>query len=197
MSARLPAREKLLVPVVLGLLVAGGGAFLALSRTWQRADVQASGAPSDRVEVTGTAAYPAATALALVVLTAGLAILAAGRRTRRVVGVLVVLVSVGALVMLVPGDDSLDSALREAVEKSPSFTGGNQPDSVVTTGWILVAWAGFVLAAVLGVVAALHGGRWSTMSGRYDAPGARRPDVDPDDPMDLWKAQDRGDDPTA
>lgn len=197
MSSRRLRPEKLLVPVVLGLLVAGGGAFLALSRTWQHAEVQASGAPSDTVEVTGTAAYPAATALALVVLTAGLAILAAGRRTRRVVGVLVVVVSVGALVMLVPSNDSLDSALRDAVEKSPTFTGGNQPDTVVTTAWNLVAWAGFVLAALLGVVATLHGGRWSTMSGRYDAPGARRPEVDPDDPVDLWKAQDRGDDPTV
>lgn len=196
MSPRRPRPERLLVPVVLGLLATGGGAFLALQRTWVHADVQASGAPSDRVEVTGTAAYPAATALALVVLTAGLAILAAGRRVRRAVGVLVVLVSVGALVMLVPGGDSLDSALRDVVEKSPTFTGGNQPDSTVETAWNLVAWAGFVLAALLGVVAALHGGRWSTMSGRYDAPGSRRPEVDPDDPVDLWKAQDRGDDPT-
>lgn len=196
MSPR-PRSERLLVPVVLGLLATGGLAFLALSRTWQHARVVADGLPSDTVEVTGTAAFPAAAALALVVLTSGLAILAAGRRTRQGVGVLVVVVAVGALVMLLVGGDSLGSAFRDAVEKSPSFTGGNAPSQVHSTLWRVVAVTAFLLAAVLGAAAARLGARWPTMSGRYDAPGARTQVTDPDDPADLWKALDRGDDPTA
>jgi uncharacterized membrane protein (TIGR02234 family) len=58
-----------------------------------------------------------------------------------------------------------------------------------------------ILAA--GILALVRGRVWPGMSNRYDRDGAeprpraeRKAVVDPDRPEDLWKALDRGEDPT-
>ncbi len=187
--------RRLYVPVVLGTLAAGGLAFVALGRTWERARVQAEGLPGDVVTVSGSDAYPLASALALVVVTAAIAVLATGGRVRRGVGVLVVVASVGAIVALVDGRDALESVINEAVTASPAFTGGG---SVVrsTASWDLVAIAAFAVAAALGATVAALAGRWPTMSGRYDAPSASSAPAAPETEADIWKALDEGRDPT-
>ncbi len=187
--------RRLYAPVVLGTLAAGGLAFVALGRTWERARVAADGLPSDVVVVSGSDAYPLASALALVVVTAAIAVLATGRRVRRGVGALVIAASVGAIVAMIDGRRALDSTLSDAVTASPAFTGGG---SVVrtTTSWDLVAIAAFVLAAVLGLIVVVFSARWPTMSGRYDAPSASPAPVVPETEADIWKALDEGRDPT-
>jgi uncharacterized membrane protein (TIGR02234 family) len=55
---------------------------------------------------------------------------------------------------------------------------------------------------VAGLLALRYGRLWPGMSGRYERGGAPRPQrrpapVDPDRPEDLWKALDRGEDPTG
>ncbi|MEH3034278.1 MAG: Trp biosynthesis-associated membrane protein [Aeromicrobium erythreum] len=184
--------RNLLAPVVLGLLAAGGLAFLAMSRDWGGTTVRTAGLPPDDVTVTGTTALPLASALALVVLTSGLAVLAAGPRLRRAIGVLVVVVSIGALVVLATGQGALDAAVRDAVEQSPAFAGRRATQGASLGGWAVAAGACFVVALALGVVTTRFGGTWSTMSRRYENPATR-----PDDPDDLWKALDEGRDPTA
>ncbi len=58
-----------------------------------------------------------------------------------------------------------------------------------------------ILAA--GLIALRHGSAWPAMSGRYERDGgpraraARRPAAEPERPEELWKALDRGEDPTA
>ena len=45
-----------------------------------------------------------------------------------------------------------------------------------------------------------YGAAWPSMGGRYERSGApkpRRRAVDPDRPEELWKAIDRGEDPTG
>jgi uncharacterized membrane protein (TIGR02234 family) len=149
------------------------------------------------VSVSGSDAQPLVSALAVVVVAAALAILAAGPRMRRVIGALTSVVSVVAIV-LVPrsGTSGLDDAVRSAAEKSPAYTGPASLGDISYASWPLLAIFAFVVAAVLGVVTIRFAGAWPTMSSRYDAPSARRPAAGASD-TDMWKAMDRGDDPTA
>lgn len=188
---RLLAAVNRVSTVVLALLAGGGLAFLALSRDWATTTVRTQGLPPDDVAVSGTQALPLMSALALVVLTSGLAVLASGPRLRRVLGVLVVLVSVGALVVLATGTDAVTSSLRDAVEQSPAFAGRSPDTDAGWSWWTAVTAAAFVVTALVGIVTARFGGTWSTMSSRYEAPGAVA-----DDPQDYWKALDDGRDPT-
>lgn len=188
--------RRLYAPVVLGVLATGGLAFVALGRTWESARVAADGLPGDVVKVSGSDAYPLASALALVVVTAAIAVLATGRRVRRGVGALVVVASAGAVIALVDGRSALDSAISDAVTASPAFTGGGGSVVRSTTSWDVVAIAAFVVAAALGVVVAVLADRWPTMSGRYEAPSASSAPAVPETEADIWKALDEGRDPT-
>ncbi|MYR57951.1 TIGR02234 family membrane protein, partial [Streptomyces sp. SID625] len=73
--------------------------------------------------------------------------------------------------------------------------------SLSHTGWPYVAAAGGVLLLLAGLLALRYGRSWPAMSGRYERSGAPRPraakPLDPDRPEDLWKALDRGEDPTG
>ncbi len=182
-------------PTVLGLLAAGGLAFLASSRQWVSATVASDGLPSDTIEITGSQALPLVGALALVVVTAALAVLATGGRVRRGVGVITVLAAAGGLWVVVTGGGSIDSAFADAVEQSPAFTGGDVPASSQSVLWPTVAAAAFAVATALGVLTVAVGHRWSAMSRRYEAPTGAAP-TRPTTEADIWKALDEGRDPT-
>lgn len=188
--------RRLYAPVVLGTLAAGGLAFFALGRTWARSKVVADGLTTDTVSTTGADAHPLASALALVIIASALAILAASRRIRRVVGVLAVVVALVGIWIIVQGGDALDDTLTAAVENSPAFTGSNHPDVVEETSWRLVAMVAFAIAAVLGAVTTRLALQWPTMSSRYDAPPVRPSAQQTQDDHDMWKALDEGRDPT-
>jgi uncharacterized membrane protein (TIGR02234 family) len=186
--------RRLYVPVVLVLLAAGGVAFFAASRPWIEATVRAKGLPSDHVSVSGTDALPLVPALALVVVTGALAVLAASGRVRWVVGVMLVLVGIGAALLVATGGSALDDALRDAVRTSSAFTGGNAPDGSRVVVWPVVAGLAFVLAAGLGVLVVRLAGTWPTMGSRYESPtgSVDRPRTE----AELWAALDEGRDPT-
>ncbi|GAA3535056.1 hypothetical protein GCM10022234_34810 [Aeromicrobium panaciterrae] len=188
--------RRLYAPVVLGTLAAGGLAFFALGRTWVRGTVVAEGLSSEKVTATGSDAHPLASALSLVIVASALAVLAASRRVRRVVGVLTVIVALVALSFIVFASGAVDDTLKAAVEKSPSFTGGNLPGDTTRTAWSWVAIAAFVLAAVLGAVTTRFAAVWPTMGSRYDAPPVRPGAQAEHDDNDMWKALDEGRDPT-
>ena len=190
--------RRLYGPVVLATLATGGLAFFAAGRTWAEAEVRAEGLASATVRVSGADAQPLVSALAVVVVTAALAILAAGHRMRRVVGVLTVVVSVAAIVLVPrPGGDSLVDAVRTAAEKSPAYTSPASIGDISYSPWPYVAIAAFVLAIVLAAVTVRLASVWPTMSSRYDAPGAAKQLPVDASSSDMWKAMDRGDDPTA
>ena len=183
--------RRLYGPVVLALLACGGLAFLAASRTWVEATVRADGLPPDRIEVTGTDAQPLVPALALVVVTAGLAVLAASVRVRWIVGVLLVVVGLGAALIVLTGGSAIDSTLANAVRDSSAFTGDNAPEAGRSVVWPAVAATAFVLAAMLGVLVLRMASSWPTMGSRFEAP-ARQAETE----GDLWSALDEGRDPT-
>lgn len=189
--------RRLYGPVVLATLAAGGLAFFAASRTWAQARVSSEGLPAATVRVTGTDAEPLVSALALVVVTAALAVLASGPRLRRAVGALTVAVSVLAIVVAPPsGGQRLDRALQAAAEKSPAFTGAESIGDVSSTPWYVLTVVAFVLAVLLGAATVRWAPAWPTMSSRYDAPAARPSPKDDLSDSDMWKAMDEGQDPT-
>ena len=183
-------------PTILATIAAGGLAFFAASRTWAETTDAAEGLREDVVTVSGSAAEPLVTALALVAVTAALAVLAASPRIRRLVGALVTVVALVALLLVLTRASSVETALRSAVEKSPAFTGSNTPDTSTRTIWPLVTAAAYVLLALLGVVIVRHGPRWPTMGSRYDAPAAHAADTATESDADMWAALDEGRDPT-
>jgi uncharacterized membrane protein (TIGR02234 family) len=189
--------RRLYAPVVLATLAAGGLAFFAAGRTWAESEVTSEGLAPATVSLSGSDAQPLVPALALVVVTAALAILAAGPRLRRVVGVLTVLVAVaGAVSVPRSGSGRLVDALTSAAEESPAYSGPSSLSDISYAPWDLATIAAFVVALLLGALTTRFGPQWPTMGSRYDAP-TRRPVEDDMSDTDLWRAMDDGRDPTA
>ena len=186
--------RRLYAPVVLALLASGGLAFFAASRTWVEATVHVKGLPPDSIAVSGTDAQPLVPALALVVVTGALAVLAASKRVRWVVGILVVVIGLSAAIVVATSGSALDEALDDAVRTSTAFTGSNAPDGRRVMVWPVLAGAAFVLAAALGLIVIRNAGTWPTMGTRYESPAGQAKDARTED--DLWSALDEGRDPT-
>lgn len=178
--------------VVLGLLAAGAVALFAATRAWASATVSTPGLPTDHVSVSGTDAAPILAGLAVVIVAGGLAIVAAGGWFRQLVGLLIAgLAGFAALRALTL--NASGAPLGRALRDSPAYLGGVRPD--VTTGpWAWVAVVAFAVACVLGVVVLARGRQWARMSARYERDAQP---VDAEHEADLWRAQDRGQDPTA
>ncbi len=183
-------------PVVLATLAVGGALVLAAGRPWATTTVRGSGVPDDALDVTGNQAVPLVAALGVVIATAALAVLATRGRWRQGIGVFVVLLGLGAAYLAATAAGATADAVEQAVEASPSFTGGNDPDATSMTPWRWVTAAVGLLAAALGGSIVRLAPSWPVMGGRYDAPNASPASADPDDPADLWKALDDGRDPT-
>lgn len=168
-------------------VLGAGAALLASGQTWITATTTARGLPSTTQSLIGEQLAPAAFACGLACL-AGIAGLLATRGViRRLVAVVVTGCGVGAVVSVLSGLGS-DAALHQV-------TGASGAGGVLlqSTAWPWVACAGAALATVFGVVAFVRAPRWPGMGRRYDAP--RQAASDPE--TDMWRALDRGDDPTA
>jgi uncharacterized membrane protein (TIGR02234 family) len=190
----------LVLAVALGCGVVGATLVLfAAGKTWSHGT---AGTGSIHVHATGgqTTALPGA--LALVGLAALVAVFAVRRIGRYLVSALLALSGLGAAAGALArrGDHG---ALDSAAATATSLTHATATHTA-TTAWPFVSAAGGLLLLAAGVLALVWGPRWPAMSGRYEragaaaGPGARAPErVDPDRPEDLWKALDRGEDPTG
>lgn len=184
--------------LLLGLAGAGLAA-LAGARAWAEpttGGVAASSLPG----VTTAATAPAVTSLGLVALAGWGVVLVARGRARRVVTWLVALASLGALVAALlawreaPADLVVDLADR-----------GRPGESTARTWWAHLGVLGALVAVAAGALGVRGVRRWPEMGSRYDAPatsadgtGPARTAVAPEEQtnLDLWRALDRGDDPT-
>lgn len=146
-------------------------------------------------DVTGVPA-----ALAIVGLAALVAVFAVRRAGRFVVATLLALSGAGIVAAALLGASD-SSALDEQAAQASGDTAASV-DALSHTAWPYVAVVGGVLILVAGLLALCYGRLWPAMSGRYERgttpqPRRKAPAVDPDRPEDLWKALDRGEDPTG
>ncbi|MBO1333463.1 TIGR02234 family membrane protein [Streptomyces sp. VRA16 Mangrove soil] len=145
-------------------------------------------------DVTGVPA-----ALAVVGLAALVAVFAVRKAGRLLVSALLALSGAGAVAAAVLGADD-SSALDEKAAQA-SGDAAATIDTLSHTAWPYVAAGGGALILIAGILAVIYGAAWPSMGGRYERSGAPRPRkqkaVDPDRPEDLWKALDRGEDPTG
>jgi uncharacterized membrane protein (TIGR02234 family) len=172
--------------------------LLSTRRGWSAGTVAVAGGDfplsAKGSEVTGVPA-----ALAIVGLAALVAVFAVRRAGRLLVAALLALSGAGtvAAALLGAGDSSAldEKAAQASGDASATAT------ALTHTAWPYVAALGGALILLAGLLALRYGRLWPAMSGRYERDGTPRPrrekPVDPDRPEDLWKALDRGEDPTG
>ncbi|GAA3781037.1 TIGR02234 family membrane protein [Streptomyces chiangmaiensis] len=201
-------RSEAAVPVrsgrrslALALLCGALGAAVALLSSrqgWSAGAVPVAGGHYP-LTVKGSDVTGVPAALAIVGLAALVAVFAVRRAGRLLVAGLLALSGAGtvAAALLGAGDNSaLDEKAAQAAGDSSATA-----IALTHTAWPYVAAVGGALILVAGLLALRYSRLWPAMSGRYERDGAPRPravrPVDPDRPEDLWKALDRGEDPTG
>ncbi|WP_431044935.1 TIGR02234 family membrane protein [Streptomyces sp. P1-3] len=203
-KAERSGRRSLAVALLSG---AAGAALvlLATSRTWAEGTAAvAQGALPQRADGEDVTGLPGA--LAVVGLAALVAVFAVRRTGRVLVSALLALCGAGIVASSIAGASDT-AALEEKASKATGLADGTIHD-VAHTAWPWVALAGGALLLLAGVLALGYGRHWPAMSGRYERTGAdgapartragrTRPAPDPDRPEELWKALDRGEDPTG
>ncbi|AMW09910.1 hypothetical protein A4E84_10555 [Streptomyces qaidamensis] len=196
-SAR-AGRLSLAVALLSGALGAAV-ALLATRQQWSQGTATVAGGAfpltAKGSDVTGVPA-----ALAIVGLAALVAVFAVRRAGRLAVAALLALSGAGIITTALLGASD-SSALDEQAAQASGDTSA-AVDTLSHTAWPYVAVAGGVLILLAGLLALRYGRLWPAMSGRYERGGTpqprrKAPAVDPDRPEDLWKALDRGEDPTG
>lgn len=195
-----PAGRRSLAAALLLGAVGAAVVLLAAGKTWATGSAPAAGGLLP-VGVSGKAVTGLPDALALVGLAALVAVFAVRRIGRVVVAVLLALCGAGVIATAVTGASG-SAALNAAAAKASGLT-GTTVRNVAHTGWPWIAALGGLFLLTAGLLAVLRGHSWPAMSSRYERDGTPRPRraarhvPDPDHPGELWKALDRGEDPTA
>lgn len=175
--------------VVLGLAVLAAAVLLfASGRTWLTVRLSAPGLPMVVREGTGRTLAPGSFAFALAGLAGAFGVLATRRMLRVVVAAIVAVCGAGAAVTAWFGARAAAGLLGPTERLLGSVL------HVQHAAWPWVAVGAGVVLAGCGVLAAVRGRSWPGMGAKYEAP--RRSSRRESEP-DMWRALDRGDDPTA
>lgn len=193
------AAKSYATAVVLGLVSAGGVA-LSVAQPWLTATATVEGLPMIRVDVDGAEIAPLAAAFGFVLLAAFGAVIATRGWVRRGLGGLVVLLAIITAISVI-GAGNAPAAVEEGLA-ARGWSGGGY--SASSTGWRWLAGIGALGCLVAGSLVAWRGGTWPAMGSRYDAPPdaatTPRRGRSPEEPVmteaDVWRAIDRGLDPT-
>ena len=191
------ARRSLAIALLCGA-VGAAVALLSSRQGWAAGTVTVAGGDfpltAKGSDVTGVPA-----ALAIVGLAALVAVFAVRRAGRLLVSALLALSGAGTVAAALLGASD-SSALDEKAAQAAGDTSATA-SALTHTAWPYVAALGGALILLAGLLALRYGRLWPAMSGRYERDGTPRPrrakPVDPDRPEDLWKALDRGEDPTG
>ncbi|WP_406057599.1 TIGR02234 family membrane protein [Streptomyces sp. NBC_01077] len=190
-------RRSLAAALLLGALGATV-VLLSAGQIWAEGTASVGGGTVP-VEADGGTVTGVPTALAIVGLAALFAVFAVRRTGRTLVAALLALSGAGAALAAVLG--ASDSAALDAEAARISGDTAAAVAGLSHTAWPYVTAAGAVLILLAGLFALRFGKSWPAMGGRYERSGTPRagrkaPATDPDRPEDLWKALDRGEDPT-
>lgn len=175
-------------------------ALLATRQRWSEGTATVAGGPfplsAKGSDVTGVPA-----SLAIVGLAALVAVFAVRRAGRFMVAGLLALSGAGTVAAALLGASD-STALDEQAARASGDTSATV-QALTHTAWPYVAAVGGALLLLAGLLALRYGRLWPGMSGRYERNGTPRPRRraetagDPDRPEELWKALDRGEDPTG
>lgn len=179
-------------------------ALLVATRHWQRALIVRPRPLADQaLQLTGRSLDATPSALAVVALAGAVAIVATRGAGRRLVGVVLALAGAAlvwrSLELLRPVSVGRARSARSAFGVDVVLP-GSRVEVVAAWPWLSACCA--VAVAVAGVLVALRGHRWQSLSARYDAPSsAHRRAEDAEQQRTradaaLWQALDEGDDPT-
>ncbi|MEU1461410.1 TIGR02234 family membrane protein [Streptomyces sp. NPDC005727] len=190
-------RRSLAVALLCGALGAAV-TLLATRQRWSEGTATVAGGAFPLTargsDVTGVPA-----ALAVVGLAALVAVFAVRRAGRVAVAALLALSGAGIVAAAFAGASD-SSALDEEAARTTGDTSA-AVTALSHTGWPYVAAAGGVLILLAGLLALRYGPLWPAMSGRYergsDRPRRKARPADPERPEEIWKALDRGEDPTG
>ncbi len=191
-------RRSLAAALFLGA-VGAAVVLLASGQTWSEGTV-AVGGGSVPLDAAGGDVTGVPTALAIVGLAALVAVFAVRRAGRLLVSLLLALSGAGAAAASYLG--ASDGSALDAEAARTTGDAAARVAELTHTAWPYVTAAGGLLLLLAGLLALRYGRTWPAMSGRYErdgSPRARgaRSAADPDRPEDLWKALDRGEDPTG
>ena len=196
----MPEPRRTFAPVVLTGLASGILAAVASSRTWLGyADPDPR--TTDPVVAAGAGGQvPLATALSLVVLACWGVLLVTRGVVRRAVAVLGVVAALGVVATVVWARFTLADQQPE-----PIALAGRDPGALDWTASYWVAVVASVVSVAATALALRWVRHWPEMGRRYDAPGSgadagrEQAPVSPEERsnIELWKAMDEGEDPTA
>lgn len=188
------ARKSTVVLLISALALA---VFGTTTQTWLSVSLDPAqpGAGGESLEVQGSKAATAVTALALVALAGGLAASIAGRIGRWVITVIIVLAAAGIVAAAATVLADPLAAAQGSIAAATGVSGG--PAQVEATAFPLLAVACGSLLALSGLLVVPAGRHWKTRT-KYDVavlgPGAAT--AGPVDEIDSWDRLSRGDDPT-
>jgi uncharacterized membrane protein (TIGR02234 family) len=191
-----PGARRQLTAAVVGAALAGGLALFSSGQHWAEVTaVRRPPLPPVSGVLTGGDAAPLVPATGLLLLAAGLALVAVRGWARPVLGV--VLAAAGAALgwaALRPLTGHVDASAAHL----PALADGTRVD--VAAGWPVAVLIAALLAVAVGALVVLRGKGWHGMGRRYErgtAAAAARPATDDERRQDAWRALDRGEDPTA
>jgi uncharacterized membrane protein (TIGR02234 family) len=185
----------ILLVAVLALAVFGTTTQTWMTVTLDPNQVGQAGAAQSALEVQGSKAATAVTALALVALAGGLAAAIAGRIARWIITAIIVLASAGIVAAAATVLADPLAAAQGAIAAATGIT-GSQAQVSVTAFPVLAVVAGCLLA-LAGLLITPASRHWKTRT-KYDAPavGGGAATSGPVDEIDSWDRLSRGDDPT-
>ncbi|WP_353827646.1 Trp biosynthesis-associated membrane protein [Agromyces sp. SYSU T0242] len=197
---------RLKLAAILAILLGSGLALLAWSQAWYAVALVPGSAASGSgsLEVSGQAASPALSALALAGLALAGALTIAGPVIRIVLGVLAAVLGgcivLAASISLADPVAAVSGAVADATGVAGAASTAELVDDLASSGWPVVALIGGVLVALAGVGVITTAGAWPT-SRRYGGGVRMQPDdrgasAPSDRAVDDWDDLTRGDDPT-
>jgi uncharacterized protein involved in response to NO len=183
-------RRRSPIWAVVACFVGGLLILLAGGRQWAHTAVRGiEGGAAVGLTVTGHQVASSLPALGIALLALSAAIVAASGLMRRLVGIMIVIVSATAVGVSVGARSDVSAALERREVGAQGIV-----VHATANGWWVVAALGGLLALAAGVMTVIRANRWSALGERYDAPRTK-PTADPS--TGAWDALDRGEDPTA
>jgi uncharacterized membrane protein (TIGR02234 family) len=197
-------RYRELAAALLAIVIGAALALLLTGITWQTISAPRPRPAADVLRhVSGRDLQAVIAGLAIVALAGAVAVLATRGIAKRLVGVLIALAGLAivwraSLGFAAVGTGRARTLLNDGLNGADIGTGITPHVQTHAIGPAVIIVAG-LLVAFGGAIVAVRAPALSTMSGRYEAPtkaAESERDAGPASDLAVWKALDRGDDPT-